>query len=157
MAISTITVRLEDKSLDLAKLHTQAALNDHDNGAQVIFTGFVRQHDHHHAISHLLIEHYPEVTELEILHIVEQAQQKWNILDNMVVHRIGKILVGEPIVWVSTLSTHRKDAYAANEFIMDYLKVLAPFWKKECFQNGHEQWVTAKTSDHLKQQQWINN
>lgn len=140
-----------------AEAMAQVRQSTDDFGAEVSFTGYVRQHDHDHPISHLLIEHYPQVTEAEIARIIEQALQQWQLTHVVVVHRVGKIAVGEPIVWVLTQARHRLAAYAANEFIMDYLKVSAPFWKKECFDGGAEQWVAAKQSDQDKYDTWTDN
>jgi len=150
----TVLVKIQNKAIDLNALTREAAQFDHDVGAQVSFTGFVRGHDHATPISHLFIDHYPSVTEKEIERIIGIAQQKWPISAVIVVHRVEKICVGEPIVWVMVQAKNRVAAYAANEFIMDYLKVAAPFWKKECFDNLEEQWVAAKVSDQNKFQRW---
>lgn len=148
-------IQIEKNHLDLEHYCDMAMLLSDDQGAQVTFTGFVRQHDYIEPITHLTIEHYPQVTEQEILQIVEQAQHKWRLSAVVVVHRVGEIEVGQPIVWIMTQSKHRIDAYLANEFIMDYLKVSAPFWKKEHFQNGQAHWVAAKKSDQEKSNQWL--
>ena len=150
----TTTILIQDQSLDLQVLHRPPDHLQGDPGAQVTFTGFVRQHDYAEPITHLFIEHYPEVTEQEIRHIAQTAQEKWNISHITIVHRVGFIAVGEPIVWVCVYAKHRTDAYAANEYIMDYLKVSAPFWKKEIFQNGRANWVDAKKSDQEKYNTW---
>ena len=150
-----LLVQIEKNALNLEYCTDLALLFNHDHGAQVTFTGFVRQHDYVEPITHLFIEHYPQVTEQEIQNIMQQAQQKWQLSAAVVAHRVGEIAVGEPIVWVMTQSKHRIDAYAANEFIMEYLKVSAPFWKKEHFKNGQEHWVAAKQSDQEKSQSWI--
>lgn len=147
-------IKIEKCALDLEHYYDLAELFEHDHGAQVTFTGFVRQQDYHEPITHLYIEYFPQVTEQEIQNIVEQAQKKWQLSLAIVVHRVGEIPVGKPIVWIMTQSKHRIDAYAANEFIMDYLKVSAPFWKKEHFENGHEHWVAAKKSDQEKSRVW---
>lgn len=123
-------------------------------GAVVSFTGKVRGKDRQQLLSHLYLEHFPGVTEKEIEKIIKAAQAKWPLQYVKVIHRIGKIARGEKIVLVLTMSEHRKDAYQANEFIMDYLKTEAPFWKKECFENGDSNWVDMKQSDLAHTQQW---
>ena len=150
-----ILIQIENEALNFNKYYTFVDSLNEDFGAQVIFTGFVRKNDYAEPITHLYIEHYPQVTEDEIRKIVEKAAEKWQLETAVVAHRVGNIAVGEAIVWVMTQSKHRLDAYAANEFIMDYLKISAPFWKKEHFQNGQENWVAAKQSDQEKSQIWL--
>ena len=94
------------------------------------------------------------MTEAEIARIVKTCLDKWPVSDVVVVHRVGKIAVGEPIVFVLTQAGHRGAAYAANEYLMDYLKTTAPFWKQECFADGSADWVAAKRSDVAKQHRW---
>lgn len=125
-----------------------------DCGAQVRFVGKVRNDARGAALSHLVLEHFPGVTETEIERIVGLACQRWALQQARVVHRVGRIRVGEDIVLVETASAHRKDAYEANAFIMDYLKTQAPFWKQECFSDGSEHWVEAKHSDAQAAQRW---
>ncbi len=123
-------------------------------GAQVRFIGKVRNDARSAALSHLLLEHFPGVTEAEIERIVGVARQRWALQQARVVHRVGHIAVGEDIVLVETASAHRRDAYEANAFIMDYLKTEAPFWKQECFLDGSAHWVEAKGSDQAAAQRW---
>ena len=94
------------------------------------------------------------MTEKQITKIIDIALQQWSVSNVIVVHRVEKVNAGEAIVWVMTQAKSRVDAYAANEFIMDYLKVSAPFWKKECLENLEEKWVEAKVSDQAKFQTW---
>lgn len=150
----SIIIQIEPEVLNINEYTDLAMLFNHDQGAQVTFTGFVRQHDYAQPITHLYIEHYSQITENEIKNIVEKARQRWLLSAVVVAHRVGKVVVGEPIVWVMTQSKHRLDAYAANEFIMDYLKTSAPFWKQEHFENGGSHWVVAKTSDQNKIKKW---
>lgn len=149
-----VFIQVQTTPLDTAALMRQASFSEQDFGAQVTFTGWVRQHDHATAITHLQLEHYPQVTENEIARIVATCQQNWPVTEVMLVHRVGKIPVGEAIVFVLTQAAHRSDAYAANEYLMDYLKTIAPFWKQECFADGSSKWVAAKTSDLAKQLAW---
>lgn len=126
--------------------------NDID-GAVVTFTGRVRNKNQGQQVSTLTLEHYPGMTEKSLAKIIATAKERWHIGRVKVIHRIGTLAIGEQIVFVGVTSKHRKDAYAANEFIMDYLKVSAPFWKKEQTESGSK-WLEAKNSDVDKAQQW---
>lgn len=122
-------------------------------GAVVSFLGLVRDINQQAAVTGLLIEHYPGMTERSLTAIAEQAQARWALQDLLIVHRVGLLLPQEPIVLVATASAHRADAFAACEFVMDYLKTQAPFWKKE--QRGEQQlWLDARESDELRASRW---
>tara|TARA_B110000881_G_C18549657_1_gene503330 strand:- start:18 stop:491 length:474 start_codon:yes stop_codon:yes gene_type:complete len=127
--------------------------NNPIDGAVVTFTGRVRNKNEGLNVTSLTLEHYPGMTEKSLAKIIDQAKQRWSIGRVKVIHRIGTLTIGEQIVFVGVTSKHRKDAYAANEFIMDYLKVDAPFWKKENTESG-EKWLDAKTSDSAKANHW---
>ena len=150
----TVLIQVQTNPLDMTALMRHASLSEQDFGAQVTFTGWVRQHDYVTPITHLHLEHYPQVTEAEIARIVDTCLHKWPVNEVVVVHRVGKIAVGEAIVFVLTQASHRSDAYAANEYLMDYLKTTAPFWKQECFVDGSTHWVAAKASDVARQHTW---
>lgn len=145
------SVHIQPETIDLA---SQAGAGRDDCGARVRFVGTVRNDARSAPLSHLVLEHFPGVTESEIERIVALARQRWALQAARVVHRVGHIAVGEDIVLVDTYSTHRKDAYEANVFIMDYLKTQAPFWKQECFADGLEHWVEAKDTDQQAAQRW---
>ena len=123
------------------------------SGAHVCFAGIVRTNDDQ-SLTHLILEHFPQVTEAEIARIVELACTRWHVQHVSVVHRVGPISVGEEIVRVDTWSAHRQEAYEANAYIMDYLKTQAPFWKQECFSDGRVEWVEPRDTDQLAQQRW---
>lgn len=124
-------------------------------GAVVRFVGRVRNDPSAGAaLTHLELEHFPGVTEQEIARIITQARARWDLQRVRVVHRVGRILAGELIVLVETASAHRRDAYEANQFVMDYLKTEAPFWKQECFANASAHWVEAKNSDQAARVRW---
>ena len=148
-----VLIQIESEKLQIEQYRDYIELLNQDSGAEVSFTGYVRKNDYAEPITHLHIEHYPNVTEQEIKKIVEQAQQRWQLTAVVVAHRVGEIAVGEPIVWVMTQSKHRRDAYAANEFIMDFLKSKAPFWKKEQTNQG-ERWIEARESDKEALSKW---
>ena len=120
-------------------------------GAVVTFTGVVR--DNGGTLAAMEIEHYPGMTERAIAAMMEQASQRWALTDALVIHRHGRLAAGEPIMMVATAAPHRADAFAAAEFLMDYLKSRAPFWKKEIGADGAE-WVAAKDEDEAALNRW---
>lgn len=119
-------------------------------GAVVTFTGVVRGDG---GMAAMEIEHYPGMTEKAIAAIVEQAVARWSLADALVIHRHGRLAVGEAIMMVATAAPHRADAFAAAEFLMDYLKSRAPFWKKEIGPDGAA-WVAAKDADEAALTRW---
>jgi molybdopterin synthase catalytic subunit len=120
-------------------------------GAVVSFTGLVR--DEGGALSGMEIEHYPGMTEKAISGILDEAVRRWSLADALVIHRYGKLAPGEAIMMVATAAPHRGDAFAAAEYLMDYLKSRAPFWKKELGVGG-ETWVAAKDDDEAALRRW---
>jgi len=120
-------------------------------GAVVTFTGLVR--DNGGRLAAMEIEHYPGMTERAIVAITEQAVARWALADALVIHRHGRLAVGDPIMMVATAAAHRGDAFAAAEFLMDYLKSRAPFWKKEIGVDGAE-WVAARDEDEAALRRW---
>jgi len=126
-------------------------------GAIVTFTGLVRDINQGEVVSDLALEHYPGMTEKSLQSIIEQAKQRWRIIDYTVVHRVGQLKVSDQIVFVGVASEHRGEAFAACEFIMDYLKTAAPFWKKETMENGETQWVDARETDQTALKKWQVN
>jgi len=129
--------------------------NNNEDGAIVTFCGRVRNNNLGREVKGLTLEHYPGMTEKALQKIMDTARTKWSLGRITVIHRIGKLLIGEQIVFVGVTSKHRSDAFAANEFIMDFLKVKAPFWKKELTSQG-EEWLEARTSDTTKANEWNN-
>ena len=120
-------------------------------GAVVSFTGIVR--DGAGALQAMEIEHYPGMTEAAIGEMMTQARERWALVDALVIHRFGRLAGGAPIMMVATASAHRQAAFEAAEFLMDYLKSRAPFWKKEIGQDGAE-WVAAKDADEEALKRW---
>lgn len=120
-------------------------------GAVVSFTGLVR--DEGGTLSGMEIEHYPGMTEKAIRGMVEEAVRRWALVDALVIHRHGRLGPGEAIMMVATAAPHRADAFAAAEYLMDYLKSRAPFWKKELGADG-EAWVAAKDADEDALKRW---
>jgi len=124
-----------------------------DTGAIVSFVGQVRDTNHGSDVTAMTLEHYPGMTEKALEEIVAQAKGRWDIFDALVIHRVGKLQPTDQIVLVVVSSAHRGAAFAACEFIMDYLKTEAPFWKKEQTSAG-ERWVEARSSDEVARERW---
>ena len=120
-------------------------------GAVVTFTGIVR--DLSGGLAAMEIEHYPGMTERAIRDMTLQAMSRWDLIDALVIHRFGTLRVAEPIMMVATAATHRASAFGAAEFLMDYLKSRAPFWKKEITASGAE-WVAATDQDEAALSRW---
>ena len=124
-----------------------------DIGAIVTFTGVMRRNNEGRDVSTMTLEHYPGMTESELERVEQLARQRWPLEAILIVHRVGTLRPGDGIVLVVTASAHRQAAFAAAEFLMDYLKTQAPFWKKEAGPHG-ERWVDARTSDAAAAQRW---
>lgn len=122
-------------------------------GASTIFVGKVRDMNLGDNVSGLFLEHYPAMTEKALREIVEEARQRWALERVAVIHRVGQLYTGDEIVLVGVSSAHRGNAYAANEFIMDYLKTKAPFWKRETTTQG-DRWVEERESDLQAAEKW---
>jgi molybdopterin synthase catalytic subunit len=125
-------------------------------GALVHFLGMVRDYSPDSGSRSLFLEHYPGMCEREIQSLCDQARQRWDILDTLVVHRVGELPLADPIVFVGVASAHRGDAFRACEFIIDALKTRAPFWKRETLADGQRFWVEQHAADALKTAQWNN-
>ena len=124
-----------------------------DIGAVASFVGLARDMNEGSGVAAMTLEHYPGMTEKALGRLVDEAKSRWALLDVTVIHRIGRLLPGDPIVLVAVASSHRGEAFAACEFIMDYLKTRAPFWKKEETPAG-ERWVEARASDDAAAARW---
>jgi molybdopterin synthase catalytic subunit len=122
-------------------------------GAVASFLGLVRDVNEEDGVSTLTLEHYPGMTERSLEKITREAFERWDLLDVTLIHRVGELHPTDPIVMVAVASGHRGDAFAACEFIMDYLKTQAPFWKKERIDKG-ERWVEARASDEVAATRW---
>lgn len=153
MAVSKVKVSIQKQDFSIATETELLRQQTANVGALVTFSGLVRDLDEKVKVSALFLEHYPGMTERSLQDIVRRAEQRWSILSSTIIHRIGKLNAGEQIVFVGVTSEHRQDAFAACEFIMDFLKTQAPFWKKSCDAAG-EHWVSAKESDELAKEKW---
>lgn len=145
-------VRVQEAPFDLGAEAARIMQGRADAGALVTFSGIVR--DEGGRLSELRIEHYPGMTERAIAAIADEAETRWNLAGGLVIHRHGPLRPGEAIMMVATLAPHRADAFAAAEFLMDYLKSRAPFWKKEIGADG-EGWVAAKDADEDALERWV--
>jgi molybdopterin synthase catalytic subunit len=152
MTVAT-TIRLQHETFDVAAEVKQLTGGRTDIGAVVTFTGICRADENGETIAALTLEHYPGMAETEIARHVEDACARWPLLGVTVIHRFGRIAPGEDIVMVATASSHRQAAFAAAEFLMDYLKTRAPFWKQVEKPSGTN-WVEAKTSDESAAGRW---
>tara|TARA_R110002049_G_scaffold83498_5_gene212417 strand:- start:3049 stop:3546 length:498 start_codon:yes stop_codon:yes gene_type:complete len=148
-----IWVSIQPEDFDIAALQQALLGNAAREGAVATFTGYVRNPPAETALSALELEHYPGMTEASINAIIERATERWPLLAAAVVHRVGKLRPGERIVWVGVASAHREAAFETCEFIMDYLKTRAPFWKKEHVAGG-ARWVEARDSDATRARRW---
>jgi molybdopterin synthase catalytic subunit len=138
-------VSVQKEEFDLSR-EVKAISKNPKIGAVASFIGQVRE-------VAMTLEHYPGMTEKALTAIVDEAKSRWNIIDCTVIHRYGELKPADPIVLVVVASAHRGDAFAACEFLMDYLKTRAPFWKKEETAEG-ARWVEAKSSDDLAAERW---
>ena len=151
MAPVALRAQIQEQVLDPGAL--QQSLVSVNSGAVVTFTGHVRGGEGEAAVTCLELEHYPGMTERSLLAILEDAAARWPLLAAAIVHRVGRLAPGEPIVWVGVSAAHRAEAFAACDFIMDFLKTRAPFWKKEHGPMGAA-WVEARGSDAERAARW---
>jgi molybdopterin synthase catalytic subunit len=151
----TPTIRLQREAFDITAEVATLTGGRTDIGAVVTFTGVCRADENGEPIAALTLEHYPDMAETEIARHVDEAYARWPLLGVTVVHRYGRIEPGEVIVLVATASSHRQAAFAAAEFLMDYLKTRAPFWKQVEKVSG-KTWVEAKVADDSAAERWLS-
>ena len=148
-----MTVRIQREDFDAGAEIARLRGDDPRIGAVASFVGVARDRNDGTAVSALTLEHYPGMTEKAIGAIVTRAKARWAVFEILVIHRIGELKPLEQIVLVVVTSSHRGNAFAACEFVMDYLKTEAPFWKKEATPEG-ERWVDARESDDAARSRW---
>lgn len=146
-------VQVQEADFDLTAEIAALRRERPELGAVVAFIGLVRDLNAGTAVSELTLEHYPAMTQKALEAIVQQAQQRWDIDEVALIHRVGRLLPSDQIVLVAVAGAHRGPAFQACEFIMDYLKTQAPFWKKEQTAAGTH-WVEARDSDAAAAQRW---
>ena len=148
-----IKIKIQNEDFDISK--ENKILQENQTGAIVNFVGVVRGFDekNKNVIKSMTLEHYPGMTELEIKKIVKQSYERWDITGATVIHRVGKLLPSDQIVFVGVSSRHRQNAFDSCNFIMDWLKTKAPFWKVE-ENNNEKKWVSYNLSDDEATKKW---
>jgi molybdopterin synthase catalytic subunit len=150
---SAFSIRVQKEDFDLGAETLALRSGNPSIGAIASFVGMVRDVNDGTGVSTLTLEHYPAMTEKALVDIVTEARARWDVIDTTVIHRVGELRPNDQIVLVVVASGHRADAFQACEFIMDYLKTAAPFWKKESTPQG-ERWVEARESDEAATSRW---
>lgn len=146
-------ISVQSNDFDVAAEYAALTEEDVAAGAVVMFVGRVREMGLSSNVTGLTLEHYPGMTEKALNEIIDEAKARWKIIRCRIIHRIGTLTLGDQIVLVGVTSPHREQAFLAAEFLMDYLKTQAPFWKKESTRDG-DHWVTAKDKDVQAAERW---
>jgi molybdopterin synthase catalytic subunit len=146
-------IRIQEVDFDLTTEIKSLRMDDPHVGAVVTFVGTVRDMNDGSQVKGMTLEHYPGMTEKALEEILIQAKRRWDLYKTLVIHRVGPLLPEDQIVLVAVTSAHRGEAFAACEFIMDYLKTAAPFWKKEETPEG-SRWVDARVTDDVAMAKW---
>ena len=156
----SIYVSVQTEDFTVANEYQRLRQITHSAGAVVTFSGLVRDFEvgsgkqsQRDSLKSLTLQHYPEMTERLLEEIIQESQKRWSTLGVTVIHRVGRLLPNDQIVFVGVVSTHRDDAFQAAQFLMDYLKIRATFWKKADV-DGTEQWLAAKSSDTAAAARW---
>ncbi len=147
-------VRVQTEPFDSAVVQRELVAGNPAVGAVVSFVGLMRDINQGERVRSMTLEHYPAMTEKALRAIVREADERWELMGICLLHRVGELLPTDPIVLVSVASAHRTEAFRACEFIIDYLKTRAPFWKKERTAAG-ERWVDARESDSQAESRWL--
>lgn len=150
-------VRVQQEDFDIAAEVARLKGRRTDIGAIVTFTGVARGSADGEPLDAITLEHYPGMTENELEQIEREARGRWRLIDALVVHRYGRLRPGDNIVLVITAASHRRAAFEAAEFLMDYLKTRAPFWKEETLADGRKRWVGAAQSDDTASARWTDD
>jgi molybdopterin synthase catalytic subunit len=151
-----VTIRIQEADFDIAREIAALTEGRTDIGAVVSFSGICRGSEGSEPVAALTLEHYPEMAEAEIARHTDTAMSRWPLQGLTVIHRVGRITPGENIVLVVTASAHRQAAFEAAEFLMDYLKANAPFWKRE-EKSGGTRWVDARHHDDAAAARWTKS
>ena len=147
-------IRVQKEDFDAGAEIARLRQGRTDAGAIAVFIGLVRDLAGGSEVKSMTLEHYPGMTEKELARIEAEARERWPLLDCLIVHRVGRLLPGDAIVLVITLSAHRHAAFDAAQFLMDYLKTTAPFWKSEESAQGRH-WVTPRDADDAAAERWV--
>lgn len=148
-----MSISIQQQDFDLAAELEELRKSSDRAGALVSFVGLVRDFSDDKAVTSIHLEHYPGMCEKELARIVAEATARWQLLGARVMHRVGELKPNDQIVLVAVIAAHRGDAFSGCEFIIDYLKTLAPFWKKEITSAGGE-WLDTRTSDLRQMEKW---
>jgi molybdopterin synthase catalytic subunit len=149
-----MAVRVGTADFDISAEMARLTASDVAIGGVALFVGKVRDRANGEALAELILEHYPGMTEAELERIEAEAQRRFDVSASLIVHRVGTLKPGDNIVLVIACASHRQNAFAAAEYLMDYLKTRAPFWKKEVLANGEAHWVDARESDDVAAAAW---
>lgn len=149
-----MSIRIQEQDFDISAEVAALRKGDARVGAVVTFLGTVRDMNDGRVVKGMTLEHYPGMTEKALQEIIDQAKARWDIYQTLVIHRVGPMQPEDQIVLVAVTSAHRGEAFAACEFIMDFLKTAAPFWKKEDTPEG-SRWVDARVTDETAMTRWI--
>ncbi len=150
---SPFSIEVREADLDIQAEYRGLRATAGDAGAVVTFVGLVREMAGDQSVDTLYLQHYSGLTENLMEEILQQARSRWDLLAVRVIHRVGQLKPADQIVYVGVASSHRADAFAACEFIMDYLKTRAAFWKKETDASG-SRWIESRTNDQQRAQRW---
>lgn len=149
-----MSVSVQEQDFDVSAEIAALSTGDTGIGAIASFIGKVRGAAHGKSLSSMALEHYPGMTENELARIEEEAMRRFKLIASRIVHRVGSLQPGDNIVLVIACAPHRRDAFEACEFLMDYLKTRAPFWKKETGADGQGHWVDARADDDTAAERW---
>ncbi|MDF3013977.1 MAG: molybdenum cofactor biosynthesis protein MoaE [Cellvibrio sp.] len=150
----SFSIAVQTRDFDVGAEYTKLIAGDTAAGAVVFFVGRVRDTNQRLDIKSMSLEHYPGMTENILQKILDEAKGRWEISAARIIHRVGELQVGDQIVYVGVTSGHREQAFQAAEFLMDFLKNQAPFWKKEIGVDGAGRWVEDKVSDRQRMARW---
>lgn len=149
----TTVIRVQSEDFDIGTEIARLRAGNAQIGAVASFIGVCRDRNDGAGVTEMTLEHYPGMTEKALARIAAEARARWDVIDVLIVHRVGRMLPTDQIVLVAVTSGHRGEAFAACEFLMDYLKTRAPFWKKEETDQG-ARWVDARASDDVAAERW---
>ncbi|MDO8341786.1 MAG: molybdopterin synthase catalytic subunit MoaE [Cellvibrio sp.] len=149
----SFSIAVQTQDFDIGREYAELIAGDTAAGAVVFFVGRVRDMNHARDVKSMSLEHYPGMTENILLKILDEAKARWKLIAARIVHRVGELHVGDQIVFVGVTSAHREHAFQAAEFLMDFLKTQAPFWKKEHIGDS-DYWVEEKEGDLKALQRW---
>lgn len=149
----SFSIAVQTQDFDVGREYIELVAGDTASGAVVFFVGRVRDMNHARDVTNMSLEHYPGMTETILQQILDEAKERWDLISARVVHRVGDLQVGEQIVFVGVTSAHRGHAFQAAEFLMDFLKTRAPFWKKEMTNQGAV-WVDENVKDIDASRRW---